>query len=687
MLLGQAGSAASPAPPKITIEDVVRFVDPEPRIQWLDATRLVVESATRDTSHREIRILAVPSGRIKFSATGRSFATLPDGSQIAYVQDRPPAVVVWNEFRNARRYPNAFAPNINDLQWLTSTAVLVTRTSSNSTVIERLNLRDGSRQSIASLPPGSTNISVAASRDGTKIAYAFTPQRPVVEPANVRIIGSANDVPAAGELWIATSRDHPANLVAQGPFYFFDLQWLANSEKLGFIENTNFLYRRNHPFVLTYHVFSVDPREDMIAVRSWNPALQVFPSLTGTQLAIDADLAHQPISVAPAAYIMSLRDRKLTLAPGPKLSEPVAWIHGSQLLVSQRDGPITQFFNGNRRITAAYSDKQSAQVSGDGNQVAWVDRDFQGCISVNMTSITGRWARRLLDLRPACHSINAGKTSLFHWHSGDGLDLTGLVSTPPGMISSVKYPLLVLIHGGPSYPGIGGLFTSGDNVLERQWWTQRGFIVFIADYRANEIYGFEPVARARANVATLIWDFHDIMSGVAAVEARYPVDQNRLAVIGNSYGGYEVDWLITQTSAFRAAVSQEGYVADIYRYTLYNAGVGSDEAQWEFVGKPWDVPDNYEKQSSPRFASRITTPTLFLNGAGRPDGDPFLQGGTSPRWQTEYLYTALKQRGIDTQFVIYMNEAHRITHPENLRDALDRTGTWIFHHLGLRQRK
>ncbi len=207
-----------------------------------------------------------------------------------------------------------------------------------------------------------------------------------------------------------------------------------------------------------------------------------------------------------------------------------------------------------------------------------------------------------------------GDVEEVRWKSHDGLEIHGLLIKPLGYEPGKKYPLLINVHGGP----VGGVYLRGEilltSPLEWQMWAAKGFVVFIPDYRTSEIPGWGPLLKARENQDFNERDMDDIMSGVDHIIQMGLVDPSKLALIGHSNGSYLTNWIITHTNRFKVAVSYEG-VAEMY--IAYGAGMrvgGNTFAEWMFKGKPWEVPQNYRKNSSIEYVKGVKTPTLFISG-------------------------------------------------------------------------
>jgi dipeptidyl aminopeptidase/acylaminoacyl peptidase len=164
-------------------------------------------------------------------------------------------------------------------------------------------------------------------------------------------------------------------------------------------------------------------------------------------------------------------------------------------------------------------------------------------------------------------------------------------------------------------------------------------------------------------------DFRDIMAGVDHVLKTQPVDENRLGIIGWSYGGYMTMWAVTQTQRFRAAVAGAG-VANMQSYYGQNQIDG-----WMipyFGASVYEDPAAYAKCSPITFIRNARTPTLIVVG----DSDK-----ECPAPQSYEFWHALKTLGVETKLVVYENEGHHFRNPAHMEDLLDRSVDWFDSRL------
>jgi dipeptidyl aminopeptidase/acylaminoacyl peptidase len=246
--------------------------------------------------------------------------------------------------------------------------------------------------------------------------------------------------------------------------------------------------------------------------------------------------------------------------------------------------------------------------------------------------------------------------------SFDGTPIQGWLIKPVGMREDRKYPLILSIHGGPH-----GMYGWSFNPTF-QLYAAKGYAVLYLNPRGSSGYG------QRFSDGTLNeWgggDYRELMAGVDEVLRKYSwIDGDRMGVTGGSYGGFMTNWMITQTTRFKAAVA----VASLSNLiSFYSTSLYQDLIHAEFGGFPWD---NYEAlwQWSPlRYVKQVQTPTMFIHG--EQDNDVHIT-------QAEEMYMALRRRGVETVLVRYPREGHGLREPKHRVDALERTLAWFDRFL------
>jgi dipeptidyl aminopeptidase/acylaminoacyl peptidase len=256
--------------------------------------------------------------------------------------------------------------------------------------------------------------------------------------------------------------------------------------------------------------------------------------------------------------------------------------------------------------------------------------------------------------------IKLGETEEIHFKSYDGVEIEGFITKPPSFDPALRYPTLLLIHGGPVEQYSYGFS------FEAQLFAANDYVVVRSNPRGSSGYG-------RAFSFALYqsdgeMDYSDVMAGVdRAIDLGYS-DPDRLGVGGYSYGGILTNYTITQTDRFKGAVSGAGT-----GLALANYGHDMYQRWWELeYGLPWETREFWEGTSAFDHIEKVSTPTLFVGGE---------KDWNVPVQNSEQLYLALRRRGITTQLVVYPGEHHNGWTIPHQKDFLERRLAWYDQYV------
>ena len=260
-----------------------------------------------------------------------------------------------------------------------------------------------------------------------------------------------------------------------------------------------------------------------------------------------------------------------------------------------------------------------------------------------------------------------GKAESVEWTT-ERFTVQGWLVPPATIEAGNKYPMIVLIHGGPSsvttseWPASFGMSRAIVAAL-----STRGYYVLLPNPRGSYGQGEE---FTRANVKDFgHGDLRDNLAGIDAVVKKYPIDPARLGVTGWSYGGFMTMWTVTQTDRFRAAVAGAG-IANWQSYYGQNL---IDQWMIPFFGASvYDDPGVYEKSSPIRFIKNVKTPTLVIVGE---------RDAECPASQSYEFWHALKTLSVPTKLIVYPGEGHLFIDPKNQIDRLEQTVAWFDKYL------
>jgi len=235
---------------------------------------------------------------------------------------------------------------------------------------------------------------------------------------------------------------------------------------------------------------------------------------------------------------------------------------------------------------------------------------------------------------------------------------------PPGFQKGRKYPLVLVIHGGPR--ASSGL----DFNYQAQCLAAHDYVVFQPNYRGSDNLGNAYQHGVWNNAGD--GPGRDVMAGLAKVRAMGFVDESRIAVSGWSYGGYMTSWMIGHEHFWKVAVAGAPVTNWFDQYNLGDSNVG---VGYRLGGSPYknDNVKNFMAQSPITYASSINTPTLIMCDVG---------DFRVPIPQAYELYHAIKDQGVAVKFVAYPVGGHFPADPVRAMDVYGRWQGWIDQYLG-----
>ena len=326
------------------------------------------------------------------------------------------------------------------------------------------------------------------------------------------------------------------------------------------------------------------------------------------------------------------------------------------LWLQQVDGPARKLDLGS--VSPASSFWVDVAVGKDG-AIAFTGSDPMRPAELYYLSSPTASIKRLTNFNAEVAGLALGRTEVITWQS-DNFTHNGIVTYPPDFSSSQKYPLVLVIHGGPTAASLE-TFAS-----QAQLMAAKGWIVFQPNYRGSDqignVYQHAIVNDSGAGPG------RDVMAGVEALKQRGFIDIGRIAVSGWSYGGYMTTWLLGHYSGWRVAVSGAAVTDWLDQYNLGDANVRRAGA---FGGSPWTDPKRmqaYIEQSPITYASKMRTPTLVISNT---------QDFRVTPTQSYKLYHALKDNGVPTKFIAYPIYGHNASDPVRQRDVQRRWIDWI----------
>ena len=257
------------------------------------------------------------------------------------------------------------------------------------------------------------------------------------------------------------------------------------------------------------------------------------------------------------------------------------------------------------------------------------------------------------------------RREMVKWKSGDGAQIEGVLYTPADFDIHRKYPLLVVIHGGPT--GIDQPTLAADRYYPVERFVEKGALVLRPNYRGSAGYG----QKFRSlNVRNLgVGDYADVISGVDSLIAKGFVDRDRVGAMGWSEGGYISAFITTSSDRFKA-VSVGAGISDWMTYYA-NTDITPFTRQY-LLSTPWDDPKIYAKTSPITYIAKARTPTLIQQGSA---------DKRVPVANSFELRQALEDHGVPVKMVLYDGFGHPINKPKQQRAVMEENENWFDHYI------
>ena len=482
-------------------------------------------------------------------------------------------------------------------------------------------------------------------------------------------------------------------LVSPSKLYVYEFDWAPDSHELAYIaapapgENNWWVAQiYTQPFLFGGAAGSVDMAAATTSHSILDPAKISGPlhgmqiavprfSPDGKQIAFIGGIMSDQGATGGDVYLMPASGGEpKDITPNRKGSPAwITWIDDNTLGISGISGGSSHLF---AYDIASGQDSPEYNLTlpdsvGDGRLDMSVSVSRAGTLALVRSSFQHApevWAGPITHLQQLTHLNDSlkpawGKTESITW-TNEGFNVQGWLLYPANYDPTKKYPLITMVHGGPSsavvprWPrvGYGGVPFSA-----------LGYFVFMPNPRGS--YG-QGEAFTQANVKDLGYgDLRDVLAGLDVLEKKFPIDPKREGLTGWSYGGFATMFTVTQTNRFRAAVAGAG----ISNWQSYYGENSIDQWMIPFFGKSvYDDPAIYAKSSAIDFIKRVKTPTLVVVG----DRD-----GECPAPQSFEFWHALKAEGVPTQLVVYPDEGHSFVSYEHRRDVLERALAWFDRYM------
>jgi dipeptidyl aminopeptidase/acylaminoacyl peptidase len=474
-------------------------------------------------------------------------------------------------------------------------------------------------------------------------------------------------------IYIVTLADHKVVQLTHGDRHEISVSWSPKGNEIAFLSN----HEKDMDRVHNYDLFAVNAAGGTIRRITDTPGCEFAPhwSPDGASIAyfagtramttreVNAEDNH--LWLVPAAggttreLAGSLDRRVLSIGWAPNSSSIyfVAADHDSTTLYRvSMNSPQTE------RVVTEPGYVTSFTVAKDGT-VAYSMASPESPAEVFVRA-PGSAPRRITNLNAWIRERHVSPARPFEFRSFDGTAAQGFITAPAGLEQRRKYPVVLMIHGGP-HAKQGVEFN-----LLAQVYASHGYAAVAVNYRGSTGYG------QRFSDGTLEdqdgSEAKDVLAGLDHALAHSDfMDHERLGIEGGSYGGQLTNWIITQTTRFKAAIPASG-ISNLIQlaYTIW----APDYMQVEYRGYPWerDIAARLWERSPLAHVRNVKTPTMFIHG--ELDEDVTIA-------EPEQMFIALKELGVETVFLRYPREGHGMHEPahevDRMKRSLDWYGRWL----------
>jgi dipeptidyl aminopeptidase/acylaminoacyl peptidase len=520
----------------------------------------------------------------------------------------------------------------------------------------------------------------AWSPDGKSIAYTMTDPKTDGDKTREKTYGDYDvigDDYRMSHLWIIDVAAKKARRLTKGPFTVGQFSWSPDSARIAFDHRINPANASSGSADISIVTVADGTLRDL--VKQEGPDTNPMWSPDGSRIAFETAMAkptyfytNRVIAVIPAAggpieNITTGFDEDTSI---------VRWTPaGIMFSAQQRTAAYLFSIDPATRVVKKFAPSEQSIGSGfsvtpDGLSVAFVASDASTLPEVYVSPLPALHPRKLTDMTAQVAGWARGALEVISWKSKDGTTIEGVLHKPVGFQPGRKYPLLVVIHGGPTGVSRPALFSS-TSTYPIDIWTARGALVLEPNYRGSAGYG---EAFRSLNVRNLgVGDAWDVLSGVDKLIADGLADPDRIGAMGWSQGGYISAFLTTHDSARFKAVSVGAGISDWMTYYV-NTDITPFTRQY-LKATPWDDPEIYAKTSPMTYIKSARAPTLIQHGATDqrvPPPDAF------------ELYRGLQDRGVPSKLIIYKGfegVGHGPSKPKSSRAVMQHNLDWFDKYL------
>jgi dipeptidyl aminopeptidase/acylaminoacyl peptidase len=525
----------------------------------------------------------------------------------------------------------------------------------------------GEGEALTSLEDGVSSF--AWSPDGRTIAYTATePKTPAIKDrekkyGEFQVVEQDHRMTHLFTIDVAT---RATRTLTSGPFTVGRFAWSPDGRSIAFDHTVNPALANGGSADIS--IVTVADASVRALVTQAGPDTRPVWSPDGSRIAFETAMANPAffysnglIAIVPSsggapAVVSSAFDEDPSIVawkPGGLFFAASARTYAYLYKLNPETKTVTKVSPVDRTVNSSFS------LSKDGETIASLRSDATSMAEVFVGS------KKLTDLNAQAAGWPAGTLDVVSWKSQDGAAIEGVLHKPADFDPAKKYPLLVVIHGGPTGVSRAVPFTS--TIYPIDVWVPRGVLVLEPNYRGSAGYG--ETFRA-LNVRNLgVGDAWDVLSGVDSLIVKGMVDPARVGTMGWSQGGYISAFLATHDASRFKAISVGAGISDWMTYYV-NTDITPFTRQY-LKATPWDDPDIYAKTSPITYIKQAKTPTLIQHGA---------TDQRVPLPNAFELYHGLQDNHVPTKLIVYQGfggVGHGPSKPKSNRATMDHNVEWF----------
>ncbi len=519
--------------------------------------------------------------------------------------------------------------------------------------------------------------SIKWSNEGNKIAFLMTDPKSKEDLSNEK----------TGKDWIITdknfkySRLYTANvntkevkLITTGNNHVYDYDWSPDDNQFVIAASDSPLTDHSYMFVKLLTVSAeggesklVTKTEGKLSSPRWSPDGKWIAYLGATLL--KDGFAGSVFIVPPGGGSPENITTNLE-----QTATWISWIPKSSILsfitIDRQDNRFYSVNISDKKINPVFDKKiyfNSVSFNSDGLKMAFAANTSIHPNEIFFSNVNKPNLIKLTNFNPQLNGLTFGKQKIFKWKSIDDLDIEGVLVYPVGYEKGKRYPTVLQAHGGPE-----SAYLNGWNVGYHNWAQQlaaAGYVVFMPNYRGSIGRGAEFCMGDHRDLMGK--EFFDMLTGIDYLITKGITDGEKVGIGGGSYGGLTAAWAATFASQrFKASVATMA----ITNWVSY---MGTTDIFWENTMVHWDMVmynhyDFFWERSPLKHIHNANTPTLLLHGQ---------KDLRVPISQSQELYTALKWKGVPTEFVAYPRAEHGMGEKAQQLDIMYRVQDWFDRYL------